>query len=378
MLEFAQELVSIPSPSGEEADACRRCADELSALGFEVELDEYGNVLGLVGSGGPRLLFDGHVDTVAPNVNWSRDPYDPTVQGGRLYGLGSVDMKGPIACMIHGIADAARAGSLRGTIGVSISTLEEVVEGAALSPVVGRFRPDAVVIAEPSGRRLMLAQKGRAEVELSVRGAAAHAAFPERGASALMGAMRVLDALSEREEPHDDELGAGILVATEAVTDPLPGISVVPSGCRVRLDRRTLPGESEASVLEELRPFLDRAGREGTTATATITRTPITSYTGMMLPGDRFLPAWRLPKDHRFAQAAIAALEDAFGSVTVSFYGFCTNGSLTAGRLGIPTIGFGPGDPELAHQADESIEIDDLDQARRGFAALAGIELEET
>jgi putative selenium metabolism hydrolase len=369
MLEFARDLVSIPSPSGEEADACRRCADELLSLGFDVEVDEYGNVLGQVGTGGPRLLFDGHVDTVAPNLNWRRDPYEPKVEGGRLYGLGSVDMKGPIAAMIHGIAEAAHAGSLRGRIGVSVSTLEEVVEGAALSPVVARFQPDAVIIAEPSGRRLMLAQKGRAEVELSVNGAAAHAAFPERGASALMGAMRVLDALSERNEPHDDELGAGILVATEAVTDPLPGISVVPSRCRVRLDRRTLPGESEAAVLNELRPFLDHAGQEGTTATAAITRTPITSYTGM---------TWRLSKNHQFAQAATDALNDALGSVTQSFYGFCTNGSLTAGRLGIPTIGFGPGDPELAHQADESIEIEDLEQGRRGFAALAGIELEET
>jgi putative selenium metabolism hydrolase len=377
MLEFARELVAIRSPSGAEADACRRCADEMRSLGFQVEIDEYGNTLGQVGTAGPRLLFDGHIDTVAPNLNWTRDPYEPAVEAGRLYGLGAVDMKGPIAAMIHGIADLARSGSLRARIGVSVSTLEEVVEGAALSPVVERFRPDAVVIAEPSGLRLMLAQKGRAEVELSVRGTAAHAAFPEHGASALMGAMRVLDALAERKEPHDDELGAGILVATEAVTEPLPGISVIPSGCRVRLDRRTLPGESEADVLGELQPFLARAVDEGTTATAVIASAPITTYTGMTLPGDRFLPAWRLPKTHRFAQAAIDALNEALGSVTLSFYGFCTNGSLTAGRLGIPTIGFGPGDPERAHQADEYIEIEDLEQGRRGFAALAGIELEE-
>lgn len=378
MLDFARELIAIPSLSGAEDEACRRCAQELRRLGFDVETDEYGNVLGVAGTFGPRLLFDGHVDTVAPNRSWTRDPYDPSVEDGRLYGLGATDMKGPIASMIHGVADAVCNGSLRAVVGVSVSTLEEVVEGAALSPVVERFRPDAVVIAEPSNGRLMLAQKGRAEVELSIRGVAAHAAFPQRGASALMGATRVLSALEKRLVPRDEELGGGILVATEAVTDPLPGISVVPSGCRVRLDRRTLPGESEADVLGELERFLAAAEQEGTTATATIPSTPITSYTGRALPAHRFLPAWRLPSGHRLARAASAALEASLGSVQVSFYGFCTNGSLTAGRLGIPTVGFGPGNPERAHQADEFIELEELERGRRGFAALAGIELEDT
>lgn len=377
MLDFARELVSIPSPSGEEGEACRRCAEELRRLGFEVETDEYGNVLGVMGASGPRLLFDGHIDTVAPNRNWTRDPYEPSVESGRLYGLGAVDMKGPIAAMIHGVASAVRAGSLRGMVGVSISTLEEIAEGAALSPVVEHFCPDAVIIAEPSGLRLMLAQKGRAEIELSIRGAAAHAAFPQRGASALMGAMRVLSALDERRAPVDEELGEGLLVATEAVTDPLPGISVVPSGCRVRLDRRTLPGESEADVLGELEPFLAVARHERTTATATITSAPIISYTGRPIPAHRFLPAWRLPNTHRLARAASAALESSLGPTQVSSYDLCTNGSLTAGRLEIPTVGFGPGDPEWAHQADEFIEIVQLERGLRGFAALAGIELEE-
>jgi acetylornithine deacetylase/succinyl-diaminopimelate desuccinylase-like protein len=189
--------------------------------------------------------------------------------------------------------------------------------------------------------------------------------------------MRVLSAVCERDEPLDDELGAGILVATEAVTDPLPGISVIPSGCRVRLDRRTLPGETEADILDELQPFLSAAEQEGTSATVAIAQTPITSYTGLALPARRFLPAWRLPRTHRLAQAAAAALVKALGSVELSFYGFCTNGSLTAGHLAIPTVGFGPGDPKSAHQADEFIELSELERARRGFAALASIELEE-
>jgi putative selenium metabolism hydrolase len=373
VLDFARELVSIPSPSGGEGEACQRCAEELRSLGFDVEVDDHGNVLGIIGGPGPRLLFDGHVDTVAPNLGWTRDPYAPTVQDGRLYGLGAVDMKGPIAAMIHGVSDAARAGRLEVTVGVSVSTLEEVAEGAALAAVVDDFHPDAVVIAEPSGLQLMLAQKGRAELELTVRGVAAHAAFPERGASALLGAVRILTALEARVQPVDDELGAAILVATEAVTDPLPGISVVPSGCRVRLDRRTLPGESDADVLGELEPFLAAAGDLGTTATAAITEAPVTTYTGRAIPARRFLPAWRLDRAHPLAESAASALREALGGVRLSFYRFCTNASLTAGRRSIPTIGFGPGDSEMAHQADEWIALEALERGRRGFAALAGL-----
>ena len=177
-------------------------------------------------------------------------------------------------------------------------------------------------------------------------------------------------------EPTDPVLGRGILVATEATTEPMPGVSVVPSRARVRLDRRTLPGETAEQVLAEIEPALDIARASGAQATATISSGALTTYTGHRLDGERFLPAWRLSEDHALARAAGRALEQALGSTTLSHYGFCTNGSLTAGTLGIPTIGFGPGDTRQAHQADEHIDIDDLELGRKGFAALAAIQPE--
>ena len=258
MIEFLQSLVSTPSISGDEGAVVELCADAMRELGYDVEIDEFGNALGVVGEGPRRLLFDGHADTVAANPAWTRDPLDAAVQGGRLHGLGSTDMKGPLVALIHGVADAARNGRLRATVGVSITTLEEVMEGAALAPVLERFRPDAVVIAEPSDAKLALAQKGRAELLIEVKGRAAHAAFPEVGANALVGAAAVILALEERLTPTDAELGDGLLVVTEGASEPLPGISVVPALTRLRMDRRTLPGETATDVLEELRPYLER------------------------------------------------------------------------------------------------------------------------
>jgi acetylornithine deacetylase/succinyl-diaminopimelate desuccinylase-like protein len=222
----------------------------------------------------------------------------------------------------------------------------------------------------------MLAQRGRAEITVEVEGVGAHAAFPERGVNALDAAAAFLCTLEGRDEPTAPVLGPGILVATEATTEPMPGVSVVPSRARLRLDRRTLPGETAADVLAELEPALGAARAGGAKATARITAGAVTTYTGRELEGERFLPAWAIPADHSLARAAHAALTAALGSVERSHWGFCTNGSLTAGALGIPTVGFGPGDPEQAHQADEHIEIAHLERARTGFAALAAIEPE--
>jgi putative selenium metabolism hydrolase len=367
MIELLQSLVSTPSMSGDEGAVIQLCADAMRELGYDVEIDEFGNALGVLGEGPSRLLFDGHADTVAANPAWTRDPLDAAVQGERLHGLGSTDMKGPLAALIHGVADAARNGRLHATVGVSITTLEEVMEGAALAPVLERFRPDAVVIAEPSGGRLALAQKGRAELLIEVKGRAAHAAFPEVGANALVGAAAVILALEERLAPTDSELGDGLLVVTEGASEPLPGISVVPALTRLRLDRRTLPGETPTDVLEELRPYLGAATRAGASASVSISDGEVITYTGASLPARRFLPAWRADRAHPFVAGALAVLPEGPPAH------FCTNGSRSA-SLDIPTIIFGPGDPRDAHQADESVSLADLETARRGYTILATLD----
>lgn len=367
MIELLRELIAAASPSGGEGAAVALCADAMRELGYDVELDRAGNALGVVGSGPRRLLFDGHADTVAPNPGWTRDPFLAELADERVWGLGATDMKGPIAAMIYGVADAARAGTLRCTVGVSVSTFEEVCEGVALAPVLAAFNPDAVVIGEPSRARLALAQKGRAEVIIEVEGRAAHAAFPELGASALEAGAAIVVALAQRPMPQDAELGAGVLVATEAASEPIPSVSAIPARMRLRLDRRTLPGETATHVLEEISPYLAVAGRYGCRAEVKLNDGEITTYTGLTLPARRFLTAWRADIGHPFVAAASAVLPPGPPSL------FCTNGSLTAER-GVPTVIFGPGDPHQAHQADESIGLAELDAGRRGFCVLASLD----
>ena len=368
MIEFARHLVATPSLSGQEGDVIDLCSAEMGSLGYRVSRDKAGNLLGTVGEGGPRLLFDVHADTVAPAHPLSRTPTngsDVALDAGRLWGRGSCDVKGPLAALIYGVADAARAGRLRATVGVAVTTLEEVLEGAALALVIDDFSPEGVVIVEPSRGQVALAQRGRAEILIEVTGRAAHAAYPERGANALAAGAAILCSLERREVAHDPELGATILVATEAATEPFPGVSVVPNRCHLRLDRRMLPGESAEMVLAELAPFLAEAERYGARASAAISDSTVTTYTGVELAMPRFFPAWRA-RSGPFVDAVLASAPAGPPAV------FCTNGSLSAGR-GIPTVIFGPGDPERAHQDDEYIDLDELEGGRAQFADLAAM-----
>ena len=291
LVAFAQDLIRIPSLSGEEGAAVERAVQEMKVLGFEVEIDSLGNALGMLGGGAPRILFDAHIDTVGPNTDWSIDPYGGQIHDGRLSGLGAVDMKGPLAAIIHGTARASREHRLKGTVGVSITTLEETVEGATLASVIEGFRPDAVIIGEPSNLQLMTAQKGRVELLVEAIGRSGHAAFPETGANALLGAAEILVGLCEWTPPADPELGLGVLVPTETRTFPQPGISVIPDRCEIRFDRRTLPGETEESILSELVEYLPLAGKHGTTASVRVTEGTVSTYTGAVISARRYLPA---------------------------------------------------------------------------------------
>jgi acetylornithine deacetylase/succinyl-diaminopimelate desuccinylase-like protein len=285
--------------------------------------------------------------------------YDPAVVEGRIYGRGTTDMKGAIAALIHGVSRTRPTNR----VAISITTLEETAEGATLGPVCDAHAPDAVIITEPSACLPALAQKGRAELIVRVAGRVAHAAFPDRGHSALLDAARVLLAAEAHPVASDDELGDALLVATEATTFPRPGISIIPDVCQLRFDRRLLPDENREAVLAELQQLCSSTGVE---ASVEITSGPVTTYTGVELPAERWLAAWRTAPESTLARAAARAVR----SRNFTAYRFCTNGSATAAR-GIATMGYGPGLTELAHQPDEWIALDQLDTAAAAFTALA-------
>jgi putative selenium metabolism hydrolase len=369
--DFLLRLVAARSYSTEEAEVARVLRDELVELGFDVEVDEIGNVVGTLELGeGPTVLLDCHLDTVVvvdPD-EWTRDPAGEVVDG-RVYGRGTVDMKGPMAACVHGVA--ALRGLGVGRVVVSGTVAEELVEGPSLVRVAQRVQPDFVVICEATARRVAAGQRGRAEVLVEVAGQSCHSAHPQAGLNAAEVMADVVAALRELKPPQHPTLGEGILVLTDVMSHPYPGLSVVPERCVATYDRRTLVGETDEDVLAPVRAVVDEVtARWGTTGTVSIAVDDYTAYTGTQVQAPNFAPAWLVEEDATIVTAAVGGLRAAGLGSTVGHYKFCTNGSGTAGHLGIATIGYGPGDEDQAHTVDESIALEDLHLGARGYTAI--------
>ncbi|MGW0178409.1 YgeY family selenium metabolism-linked hydrolase [Nocardia sp. NPDC003345] len=370
MRDFLLRLLAARSPATVEQPAVAVLGEELTMLGFTVTVDDWGNVIGTRRFGdGPTVLVDCHLDTVEvtdPGA-WSHDPWGE-VAGGVVYGRGAVDMKGALAACVHGAA-MLTGGS--GTVVISGSVCEELVEGPALSRVLEQVRPDVVVIGEPSANRLMLGQRGRAEVRIEVLGRPGHSAYPEAGVNAAEAMADVMTALRGLEFPAHPELGPAMMALTNLKSEPYPNVSVLPDRCTATYDRRTVTGETAHDVLAPVRAAAERAaGASGARVRVGLAHSEFTTWTGTAVRTESFAPAWSVPADRWPAADALRAFTAAGLDPDPGYYRFCTNGSASAGRHGIPTLGFGPGDPGRAHTTDECLPLDDLYRGAYGFAVL--------
>ena len=374
LTDLALRLVAEPSLSTEEGAVAALVRQELERLDFAVEVDRFGNITGTLNAGpGPCVLLDSHMDTVGVTdpTAWTRNPRGE-IADGALYGRGAMDMKGPLAASIYGAA--ALRGTLRaGRVVVSATITEELAEGHSLLPVLERHRPGRVIICEATNLRLATAQRGRAEILIEISGRPSHSSRPDLGVNAVEAMVDVIRQLRELTLPTHPLLGKGILVVTDAMSRPYPGLSVIPDRCLATYDRRTLPGEREADVLGPVQAVIDAAvGAHGASGRATIAIDSYETYTGVPMKAPNFAQAWEADRKTPFVRAALSALRDVGLDASPTYWSFCTNGSGSAGALGLPTVGFGPGDEGQAHRVDEHILLADLHAGARGYAAIVG------
>ena len=242
LVAFTQELIRIPSLSGEESAVVARIAAEMRSLGFdEVMVDANGSAIGIVNGAqpGPTILLDAHCDTVgiAPGSTWTCAPFAATIQDGFIYGRGAADMKGALAAMVYaaGTVDRTR---LAGRVAVSATVLEEVMEGISLETVMAAVKPDVVVIGEATELNLNRGGRGRAEIHLETIGQPAHSSSPDLGVNAVHEMIKLIAAVESAPLGAHPLLGPALLALTDMISDPYPGYSVIPSRCRVT-DRKS-------------------------------------------------------------------------------------------------------------------------------------------
>ncbi|MGI5860803.1 MAG: YgeY family selenium metabolism-linked hydrolase [Myxococcales bacterium] len=379
LIADVQALVRCRSVSGEEAVAVEAFCEMLKRLGYdEVTVDPTGNVVALIRGGRPgeRLLFEGHIDTVDAGDRslWTRDPFGGHLEEGRIYGRGTSDMKGALVAMAHGLASLIpEKERLSGEIALTAVVCEEIFEGVAFGRVLDRLEPDLVVIGEATELELAVGQRGRAEIAIETFGKSAHSSNPEAGVNAVDGFVALFAELRGLELPSHPRVGQAILELVDVVSEPYPGESVLPARCRSTWDRRLIPGETAREVLAPVEEAIARVRERDprVRARASIVKAEARTHTGAELSAERFFPGWIAPEGAEYVARAQRALASTGLPARVRSFAFCTDGTESAGRRGLPTIGFGPSREDQAHVADEYVEVEQLLGAAAGYAALA-------
>lgn len=373
VVAFASELVQIKSLTGQEENVIKRVAAEMEHLGYDrVVVDQVGNVIGTIGDGPTKILFDSHIDHVDvhdPN-EWHLPPYGGVIEDGKLYGRGASDMKASAAATVYAGAIIKQLGLDAGkTIYVCCSVMEEDYDGEGLYRAIvdNSLEPDYAVICEPSYLKISLGHMGRAVYRISIPGVSAHGSAPEKGVNAIYKAQKIISRVEQLGEQYL-QLPAGERpsLALTRIESTAVSLNAIPSNCSLYLDRRLTLAETEASVAEEMDALV-----VGTDATWEIYDAIGTSWTGEKITLRSFLPAWEIGPEHRLTQGCSAAYTALFGKEPQMYkWNFSTNGVATAVRLGIPTIGFGAGIEALAHKTNEYCPVSDIITACEFYSLL--------
>jgi putative selenium metabolism hydrolase len=373
LYNLLRDLICIKSYSGEEKEIVEFIVNQMNHKQFdETLIDKFGNAIGRIGDGPVKILYDAHVDTVVvtESEKWIHPPFEGKIDNGKIYGRGAVDEKPAMAGFLMAAGVLKKLGlSLPFTLYVVGSVMEEDCDGYPLLHIINneKIRPDFVILGEPTDLRVYRGQRGRMEFEIDTTGQSAHGAHNHKGVNAIYKMMPLINELEtyDLELPIVDPLGKGALTVSQ-ITSKAPSLCSVPDNCRIHIDRRLTVGETMESAQEELQKIIDKLQME---AKIRIPEYHGTSWTGMKFKQESYFPTWITDDDHKLVKSGMKAAHITGGKTDQSgFWQFSTNGVATAGRLGIPTIGYAPGREELAHTAQEELILEDLLIATRFYA----------
>src|SRR5207302_7185853 len=198
IIKFLRDLCAIPSYDSQIESVGERAAAEMHRLGFDdVRFDSMGNILGRIGDGPKKLLYDSHIDTVGvgDRAEWQWDPFTGKVEDGVFYARGACDEKGSTPGMIYGLALAREVGALDGYTAYYFGNMEEWCDGIAGNALVEAegIRPDYVVIGEPTRMQVYRGHKGRVEMQIVATGKSAHAASNHLGDNAIYKLLPIIE-----------------------------------------------------------------------------------------------------------------------------------------------------------------------------------------
>ena len=394
LVEDLRALVRIPSVTGSEEAVMAWAADALRALGLRVEElmpdpaairadpawpgEEMSRsslpvVIGRAGrAGGRRVILSGHLDVVPPGDpgTWTTDPWDAEVRDGRLFGRGACDMKGGVASILAAVRALGAGGDLDRLDGELIVVLvpsEEDGGQGTLAAIRAGATGDLAIITEPSNLDVVVAHAGAITFRLTVPGRAAHASQRREGVSAL-DKLFVLTKALEADEARRNAAETDPLMT--AIGLPYPTIIGIVGGgewASTVLDRVTADGrygvrlgQSPVEAEAELRAAI----ADACAGDEFLRDHPAT----VEITGGRFGSA-RVPSDHPLP-AGLADVAEAVTGRRPALLGepYGADMQMFVNHGDTPCVIFGPGDVRVAHSADESVPLDEVEACARVLA----------
>ena len=346
-----------PDGPGERGIA-ERLAGILEGWGFSVSLNDATpdrpNVIARIGpEDSPAMMFAGHLDTVGVE-GMTHEPWSGLIENGRMYGRGACDMKSGVAAMCVGALRAYRAvdSNAKRQILIAAVTDEEYESLGMRSLLASGVTADCAILTEPTRLAICPAHRGFVWIEIDFTGRAAHGSRYDVGIDAIRHAglfLTEMDALESgplHSRSHE-LLGRPSLHASTIVGGT--GMSTYPDRCILRIERRTIPGESEETALDEVHSALNRVKAKSPELSATVN-----------------LIAAQEPSDVARDATIVRRLERALMSegmrAPVEGLSAWTDAALL-NAAGIPAVCFGPGDIAIAHAAEEFVPIDEIEKA---------------
>ncbi|RAH97466.1 peptidase M20 [Acuticoccus sediminis] len=360
--EILARLVSVKSLSGEEGDVQRVIADWLTAEGIDARIvPAEGGLTNVVAeiegaAEGPTLWIGGHCDTVSPSADYTFDPFAAEIRGGRLYGVGAMDMKAGLATAMHTVRALHRRRDAWGGKVIFAALADEEAYSRGANGFVATAGPiDGAIMCEPHFARPSIGAIGKVNLKVVVTGVSAHGSLPHKGVSAVTEAARLLVAIDRFERKPHPVYGR----ATHCVLNVTSGEGRyeirVPDHCEFMINWHFMPNETAEEAV---------AAIEGlATGLASKARVRVT------IEPPRY-DSFELAGDHPFVTAFAASFARVTGAAPDYEFCFGVSDANIFNGAGIPTLLYGPSGANM-HAADEWADLDQMVTARAVYMDLA-------
>jgi acetylornithine deacetylase/succinyl-diaminopimelate desuccinylase-like protein len=385
-IEFAKKYISIKSVTGEEYDLSKEIRNDFLSYGIKADIDEWGNVIAVVGSGNsPFLVFNGHLDTVPPVSGWTKNPFDSIIDGDLLYGLGASDMKGSLAAMIAATIELSNY-KLNGTL---IFTGVVGEEGGsdrwgslliASKGFLSNKHIDYIIVGEGSVRAnkimVRIGQRGYVRFKVVIKGISTHSSVPTEGMNALY---RLADFLNEIKN-LDYHLKSRYISSvtfnpyvkgTIAPTIVKGGqkLNIIPDECEVYLDRRLVYGETIEEAFTQVKEILNHLD-EVHSSSFQVSKEKIHSQIEILPGRPPYLTDINSENGRKLVEAAEYAIFEITGFRPERIYGTgYTDAEILNYYTKAPAIIIGAG--ETGHTPDEYVRISLLKQLKKIYINTA-------